>query len=300
MSLDDYVQVALSIQYSESQVGKPFQPEENDSFVIQASFNCHKYDVILGKQAPGFGSGVVMRIKNGDKVISSLNCRRLAHSNTWILIDRTQLFGEYPEDNFCPAELNKFFNWCFRKYYLECANYNELLIPDWTNENYANPSAPQLKDTSFKAQLEALRLEEERKEEEKRLAEERRLLEERRQTEIARLEKERLERVRIENERRKAEEKVRLENERREAEEKVRREAEEKALKTKLDQSKKWFVVTMFNKNFDRTQSFGSQMLIKLDEKELEMLNNLLKDAQVGKSKIETWWNEFKNQKIDF
>lgn len=307
MSLENYVTAAVALQFSDS-VGKPFQPEENDSFVIQASSaeENQKFEVILGKPSDqGLASAVVMRIYNGDE-FSALACRRLAMTNTWVIVDKTQLFGEYPETDLCPAELNSMFNWAFAKFYNECTS---LCVPAWTQEGYVNSPIPTATDSAkFKADLEAQRRKEEKEAEEKYLAEEKarreaeaklRAEEEakaaRRAVEYARYAKEQADKAA-------AFEKARLEQveQIRSQQAAAQRLAEEKALSVKLENSKKWFMKNLFNKNFDRTQTFGSQMFDKFVTADLEIFNTILADAQIGKSHVEAWWNEYKTNPINF
>lgn len=304
MSLDDYVQVAVSMQFSDN-IGKPFQPEENDSFVVQASFNGNTYEIVLGQPAHNAFTGkIVMRIRNGFN-LSFISCSRAAMDNKWVIDDLNTLFGEHPTTNWCPDELNSLFNWAFRKYFMETKNNTADELPEWMMDGFVSPVPPTLQDNDFKAELEAQRLKEEEQEAQ------------RYREEQVRLRQETQERLRIfkENEAKKeaeqqrlreialAAEKARLEAEekaRLEAEEKARVEAEKKAREVKIAQSKKWYMLNLHNKKFARDQSFASQIFEKFNADEIKMLNNLFEDSHVGKETVKTWWEEFKNTQIDF
>jgi hypothetical protein len=308
MSLDDYVQVAVSMQFSEG-IGKPFQPEEGDGYIIQASSNGKTYELILGQPNNlAFTGKIVMRIRNGSN-LSSISCSRIAMTNQWVIDDLNQLFGEHPNTNFCPDELNSFFNWALTKYFIETKGNNPSQLPEWLMDGFVNPVPPTLKDSDFKEQLEierkkdeekeAIRLREETQERLRRYREE-----QAKQVQIQAIlrataaERQEAEKLRLAEVQHQEAEALRIKQEAEKIAEAKKEEA--KAREVKVAQSKKWFILNVINNKFDKTQSFNSQYYHKFNWNDIEMLNSLFCDSSIGLETIKTWWVEYTTSKIDF
>jgi hypothetical protein len=82
--------------------------------------------------------------------------------------------------------------------------------------------------------------------------------------------------------------------------EEAKKEAEAKAREVKIAQSKKWFILNVINNKFDKTQSFAYEAFTKFNEKDIVMLNSLIRDSSIGLETIKTWWVEYTTSKIDF
>jgi hypothetical protein len=297
-TMDDLVQIALSMQFSDPDaIGKPYQPDgEKDSFVIQGSASASGpfYDVILGKPSDDkFDSVLVLRVRTHTWARSSFTFFRLGASTKWVFGSEIALQG-VPQNRFCPDELNSFFNWSFRLYYTQCCDDN--LIPFVFTEGAKDQGdAPKLIDSNLGADWQAARENQEaiaREEEEKARAEEEERL---RRIAIRAAEEERLHRIAI----RAAEvERIRLADEaRRIADEAQRkkREGEEKAKaqQAKIIAAKTWFKNTLRTNNFAKEGTFAAQFY-RLNDKDVSQFDIFMKDSDIGQVNLANWWNEYK------